>query len=187
MPSSSKRAPISHAVRPGQPVEVGVAAHPHKTFTGRVTAVSPIIDEGRRNFAAQARLANDHRLLRPGMFADVTVLLPATTQVVVVPATAISYSPAGDSAFLIRERRAAEGAASAGEQAADGARAAADGREELISTRVIVQTGERRGGEIAVLDGIAAGDRVVTAGQLKLYEGARVTVSDEDAADGRRA
>ena len=154
-------------VEPGQHVEIGVAAYPDKQFAGQVTAVSPVVDEGTRNFTVQARLDNSHRLLRPGMFADVTLVLPDEVAVITVPATAISYSPAGDTAFVIREpdtEPSSQGPAAAGPTV----------------TRVAVGAGERRGNRIAITTGLAAGDRVVTAGQLKLYESAPVAVEPEE-------
>jgi membrane fusion protein (multidrug efflux system) len=45
----------------------------------------------------------------------------------------------------------------------------------------LVQVGERRGPDVAILAGIAAGERVVTAGQIKLYDGASVSISSADA------
>lgn len=151
-------------VASGQQVQIEVAAYPHKPFNGVVTAVSPVIDEGTRNFAVQARLDNENLLLRPGMFADVTLMLPAEVSVITVPATAIAYSPAGDTAFVIQASATAEQAAPT----------------PLTVTRVAVGPGERRGDRVAITSGLAAGDRVVTAGQLKLYEGAPVTVEPDE-------
>lgn len=171
------------AVEPGQRVAIDVAAYPSKRFTGEVVAVSPVVDEGTRNFAVQARLANAHRLLRPGMFADVTLELREQLSVVTVPATAISHSPSGDTAFLIREPGApppsAPGAPGSGGPAAAEPDASAQPPQPTV-TRVPVETGAQRGERIAVTSGLDVGDRVVTAGQLKLFEGAPVAVDPDE-------
>lgn len=85
----------------GQAVEVAVDAFPDRQFAGTVNAISPEVSETTRNFNVQATLPNDARLLRPGMFAQVTVALAEWRNVVTVPATAISYSPPGDAVFVV--------------------------------------------------------------------------------------
>lgn len=121
-------------------------------------------------------MPNDERLLRPGMFANLTITLPEERKVVTVPASAISYRPSGDSVFVVRSARAPKAqAGGASRTAANASKAPAH-----TVTRVFVKTGERRGRQIAVLKGIEPGDRVVTAGQLKLFEGAPVVVSADD-------
>jgi membrane fusion protein (multidrug efflux system) len=79
----------------GQAVEVSVDAFPERQFAGTVHAISPEVSEATRNFDVQALLPNEECLLRPGMFAQVTVGLSEGRDVVTVPATAISYSPQG--------------------------------------------------------------------------------------------
>jgi RND family efflux transporter MFP subunit len=135
----------------GQPIELRVDAHPRRAFAGTVSAINPRVDAQTRNFRVQGRLPNEERLLRPGMFASLAVILPDEREVVTVPATAVTYSPSGDSVFVVRESQTV--------------------------ARLPVKTGERRGARVAILEGVAPGDRVVTAGQLKLFEGAPVTIA----------
>jgi membrane fusion protein (multidrug efflux system) len=192
-------------LQPGQPIELTVDAWPDRRFTGEVIAVSPRVDETTRNFAVQGRLPNGERLLRPGMFATLTVTLPDARDLIVVPSSAISYSPSGDSVFVVRPTAAASapqassaplGASApptapengtalprAGAASMPGAGPAAP---PLVATRVLVQTGERRGTRTAVRAGLHAGDRVVTAGQLKLFPGAPVIVSPAESIPSRR-
>jgi multidrug efflux pump subunit AcrA (membrane-fusion protein) len=68
-----------------------------------VYAISPEVYETTRNFHVQAILPNEEHLLRPGMFAQVTVALGEQRDVVTVPATAINYSPQGDAGFVVVE------------------------------------------------------------------------------------
>ena len=160
----------------GQPIELAVDAWPERRFTGTVSAINPQVDRQTRNFQVQGRLPNDERLLRPGMFAKLTVTLPEERKVITVPASAISYSPSGDSVFVVRPAQAPKVPANG----ASGAAANASKAPVHTVARVLVKTGERRGRQIAVLQGIEPGDRVVTAGQLKLFKGAPVVVSADD-------
>ncbi len=68
---------------------------------GKITAINPDVDSATRNVRVEATLANaDERLLRPGMFVDVEVILPAQEhKVLVIPATSVLYAPFGDSVF----------------------------------------------------------------------------------------
>ena len=151
-------------VETGQPVEVQVQAYPGQMFNGRILALDPGVEVGSRSFRLRAELGNPDGRLRPGMFADVRILLPQVDAVITVPDTAISYAPYGDSVFLI--------------ESVDGA---------LQVTRRQVETGARREGRVAVLSGLSVGDRVVSAGHNKLRNGQAVTVDDQPAPGERAA
>lgn len=148
-------------LEPGLTVRVTTAAYPNRTFTGKITAINSKVEEATRNVRVQATVDNSQRLLMPGMFVDVAVLLPVTKKVVTLPQTAITYNPYGDSVFIVQPPE--EG----GEQALP------------TVTRVFVKTGETRGNQVQILKGVEPGQRVVTAGQLKLREGARVRIDNE--------
>lgn len=148
----------------GQKVEVRVAAYPQRVFRGIVQAVSPAVDQATRNVEVRALLENPEHLLRPGMFAKVATLLPEQDQVLTLPREAITFNTYGDSVFVI----------SSGEGEQEG--------KQVVQRRQI-QTGAVRGERVAVLSGLSAGERVVTAGQVKLRNGAEVTIAEsEDAA-----
>lgn len=143
----------------GQAVEVAVDAFPDRQFAGTVNAISPEVSETTRNFNVQATLPNDAGLLRPGMFAQVTVALAEWRDVVTVPATAISYSPQGDAVLVVVEPSAVD---------TPGTPVAPVGSPPPTASlptvkRTLVQVGERRGTNIAILTGVARGERVVTA------------------------
>jgi membrane fusion protein (multidrug efflux system) len=147
----------------GQTVQVGVQAYPGETFPGRITAISPGVEEGTRSVKVRATLANPDRRLRPGMFAELRVLLPQGPAVLTVPATAITYNPYGDSVFVVTP-----------------------GAPGPTVQRRQVETGEVREGRVAVVSGLAAGERVVSAGQVKLRNG-MVVAPDDRPAPGERA
>ncbi|MFZ3204880.1 MAG: efflux RND transporter periplasmic adaptor subunit [Pseudomonas sp.] len=152
----------------GQRVRVQVAAYPDEVFEGRIAAINPKVEATTRNLLVRARLANPDEKLLPGMFANLQVLLAGETPQVLVPETAITYTLYGNSVYVIEEQ-AAEGDA-------DSPANAADGQPVLRVERRFVETGERREGQVVILKGLQAGERVVSAGQLKLDSGARVVI-----------
>jgi membrane fusion protein (multidrug efflux system) len=98
-PAGSQRTPT------GLAVQVTIDAFPDREFTGRIEAIDPRVSTTTRNLRARATLPNPDEALRPGMFARVEVQLPGA-QVIVLPATAIVYSPYGDSVYVVAEGRA---------------------------------------------------------------------------------
>lgn len=137
-------------LRPGQAVALQSDTLPDELFTAVVSAIDPLVDADGRAVVMRAALDNPQGRLRPGMFGRVRVTLQARPAVPVVPEEAIMPG-AGANAHVFR---------------------VVDGRAE----RVAVRTGVRRGNLVEVVDGLALGDTVVTAGQLRLRDGARVRV-----------
>lgn len=167
----------------GQAVQVTVDSLTGRQFAGTITAIEPEVDAGTRNFLVQATLDNPEHTLRPGGFARVRAEVGNGERVIVIPQTAISFNPYGNSVYVISEREAPEGQASAPVAVrADGSQ---DNGPELIVRQRFVQTGATRGDLIAVTQGLEPGDRVATSGLLKLRNEAVVVISDrvEPAAD----
>jgi membrane fusion protein, multidrug efflux system len=149
----------SAQLKVGQTVRIAVDAYPGRTFEGKITTIEPQIATDTRNIRVQATIANPDRILKPGMFATTTVVLPDKPPVVVVPETAVDYTLYGDSVYLLTEKKED------------------DGKTSLTAVRTFVQVGNRAGGHAEILKGLKPGDRVVAVGQLKLQSGAAVTVS----------
>ena len=145
----------------GQVVRIAVDAYPGQTFEGKITTIEPQIASDTRNIRVQATIANPERILKPGMFATTTVVLPDKPAVVTVPETAVDYTLYGDSVFLITEKKEA------------------DGKTTLTAVRTFVQTGNRVDGRAEILKGLKPGDRVVAVGQLKLQSGSPVVISSD--------
>lgn len=148
----------------GQGVRVRAAPYPDQTFEGSILAISPAIDQGTRNVMIRAELKNPELKLRPGMFARVSTLLPVQEAVATLPRQAITFNTYGDSVFLIEEK---------------------DGK--TVAQRRQVKTGAVRGDEVAVLSGLKAGDRVVSAGQVKLRNGQEVAIQSPNEQPGGAA
>lgn len=171
----------------GLPVTVQADALPGRGFQGKITAIEPEIDRATRNFMAQASFENPDHGLRPGMFAKVQLQHGAPRDVLVVPQTAISFNPYGNSVYVIRAGEApaqtgqtgeANAQASAGESQPP-APQVAEASPLLTVKQRFVRTGTQRGDLIEVIDGLAAGERVVTSGLLKLRNDAVVAINNE--------
>lgn len=145
----------------GQGVKVELDALPGKTFNARVQAVDPLLDANGRSIAVRAALPPaPGGELRPGMFARVTTVFAINEAALVVPEEAIV--PQAGKQFVMTLAREGEG---------DGAK--------LVSRRVEVQLGVRRGAQVQITKGLAEGDTVVVAGQQRLQkDGTPVRVVD---------
>jgi membrane fusion protein, multidrug efflux system len=151
----------SGSLKVGQTVRLRVDAFPGRTFEGQISTIEPQIATDTRNIRVQATIANPDKILKPGMFASTTVVLPDKPAVITVPETAVDYTLYGDSVFLIEEKKSD------------------DGKTSLVANRTFVQTGNRIEGRAEILKGLKAGDRVVALGQLKLQSGAAVSISTD--------
>jgi membrane fusion protein (multidrug efflux system) len=130
-------------------------------FSGKITAVDSVVNEATRNIQVQATLANPEGKLRPGMFVRAQVVLPATSTVVALPASAISYAPYGDSVFIVADMKGPNGKTYRGVH------------------QQIVKLGAARGDQIAVTSGVETGQEVVTSGVFKLRNGAAIQVNNK--------
>jgi multidrug efflux system membrane fusion protein len=153
----------SAALKVGQTVRVMVDAYPGRNFEGKITAIEPQVATDTRNIRVQATIENPEHILKPGMFATTTVVLPDKPPVVTVPETAVDYTLYGDAVFLIAEKKAD------------------DGKTSLAAVRTFVVTGNRVNGRTEILNGLKPGDRVVSVGQIKLQSGAAVSISPDPA------
>ena len=151
----------SGQLKVGQIVRIAVDAYPGRTFEGKITTIEPQVATETRNIRVQATIQNPDKILKPGMFATTTVVLPDKPPVITVPETSVDYTLYGDSVYLVTEKK--------GE----------DGKTGLTVTRTFVQTGNRIGGRAEILKGLKEGDRVVAVGQLKLQSGAAVEISND--------
>jgi membrane fusion protein (multidrug efflux system) len=147
-------------VHAGQPLIIRVDAYPGREFSGQVMAISPQVRAQTRDVRLEGLVNNKTEELLPGMFAEVATRLPVQEEVVTLPQSAITYSPYGDSVFVIRE-------------------SVDDNGETVLAVDTLyVQTGDMRGDQVAIVSGITAGDRIVTAGQIKLRNGSRVVIDN---------
>ncbi len=136
-------------IRNGQSLTVTVDAYAGESFSGAIYAIEPSVDEATRTVLLRARLPNPGVRLKPGMFARVSLVLAQRENALLVPEQAIV--PRGDGQFVFR---------------------VVEGRARLTK----VETGLRRPGEVEVTSGLEAGQTIVADGQLKLQDGAAVSL-----------
>lgn len=124
-----------------------------KTFTGTIQSMTPNLEENTRQARVRAVFDNPDALLTPGMFANVTVELPASDELIILPNAAITYNPYGNAVYVVK-------------------------KDNTVSQR-FVKTGLTRGDLVVIEDGIEVGEEVVTAGQLKLRNGSEIIIDNE--------
>ncbi|NNA65234.1 efflux RND transporter periplasmic adaptor subunit [Pseudomonas gessardii] len=151
----------------GQEVQVHVSAYPKQTFPGTLSAINPKVESSTRNVLVRATLANPDTKLLPGMFSSLQVLLPDPQAQVVIPESAITYTLYGNSAYVVVQKKAADGSLEKD----------ASGQPILIAERRFIETGERRDGLVLVTQGLSRGEQVVSAGQIKLDTGAHIAIT----------
>ena len=169
----------------GSVVELSADAYPGQTFKGEVEAFDAKLNQDARMLMVRARVPNPDRQLLPGMFANVAVLAGEPKEVVTVPRTALTYSLYGDSVWVVKEgapepppptpTASTEGVASA---AAADVTGTVPPEPKLTVERRFVRIGATQGDRIAILEGVRAGEEIVTSGQLKLQPGAAVKIDN---------
>jgi membrane fusion protein, multidrug efflux system len=161
----------------GQDTVSVVDAYNRRKFPAKLTTIEPQVGADTRTIKLQATLANPDHLLMPGMYAHVHVVLPSLPDVVTVPETAVEYTLYGDSVFVVTEDTAPPAPAPASGQAT----APVPSGPALKVKRTFVKTGDHFDNKVAILEGLKPGDRVATSGQIKLTDGAAVTLITSDA------
>ncbi len=154
------------AIQIGMPVRVTIEGTQGAPRDGTVAAVDPTVDSTTRTIRVRAAVPNKEETLRPGMFANVSVLLPQQGNLVTVPATALVHASYGDSVFIVEDKKDESGAASGDKSA-------------KVARQQFVRVGASRGDFVSIVDGVAAGQNIVSAGAFKLRNGSSITVNNE--------
>jgi RND family efflux transporter MFP subunit len=156
----------------GQQATIQLDPFPGRTFTGKIAAIDARVSQDTRNLLVRAEFPNpDHKLL-PGMFANIAVTTGAPVDVLTLPRTAIIFSLYGDNVFV------AKPAPSAPPKAGEAQAAPSDAKPSFIAERRFVRVGETRGERVSVLEGVSAGELVVTSGQIKLQPNGPIVIDD---------
>jgi membrane fusion protein (multidrug efflux system) len=148
-------------IKTGLAVRVQTDALPGKVFEGTITALNPQVEAATRNIMVQGTIKNSELLLRPGMFATVTLVLPEQQTVLAIPATGVLNAPYSDSVFIV-------------ENAPDNSTAAGG----KVVRQQFVRLGIRQGDFVAVSAGLKQGDMIVSTGVFKLRNGQAVAVDN---------
>jgi membrane fusion protein (multidrug efflux system) len=154
--------------RAGVGTKVQVAVGGQQSYEGEIVAIDPTVDPATRNLRLRAKVPNHDDALRPGMFVTVTVVLPGTTEVLLVPQTAIVHAPFGDSVFIVEDKP----------PGAPGMRTTPDGKTVKVARQQFIRTGQERGDFVAITEGVKAGQTVVAYGGFKLRNGSPIVVDN---------
>ncbi|WP_291932991.1 efflux RND transporter periplasmic adaptor subunit [Limnohabitans sp.] len=153
-------------IRAGQKAQLTVDALPGRPFTAIVQAVDPLIEANGRSVGVRGCIDNRQQQLRPGMFARVNAVFGSRDNALVIPEEAII--PQGGRTFVVKV-------------------VPGDKPENLVSERVAVKVGLRQPGKVEIVEGLSAGDTVVTAGHQRLQkDGTAVRVVDLSQPGGPR-
>jgi len=127
-------------VKEGDPVEMQLAGIPGKTFTGHLIYIYPYADAKTRTIKIRLVFDNPDLLLKPDMFAEVTIYADTQNEAIVIPAEAIIRSGTRKQVFIVRSQ----------------------GKFEPR----LVTLGLSSSGKVTILEGVEAGERVVTSAQF---------------------
>ena len=145
-------------VQRGQTATLDIDAMPGKKYAALIQAIDPLIDANGRSVGVRGCIDNRALQLRPGMFARVSTVFGVREKALVIPEEAIV--PQGGKQFVVKLVDGIEG-------------------KPKTSQRVEVKVGLRSPGKVEILQGLAIGDTVVTAGQQRVQrDGTAVTVVD---------
>ncbi len=133
-----------------------------REFVGKLTAINSAVDTVTRNLTLQATLENPDHALRPGMFIKIDIVLPEKHKSLVIPGSAISYAPYGDSVFVIEKQKDNK-----------------TGKESQVLRQQFVRVGEARGDFVSITTGLKAGETVVGTGVFKLRNGMAVAINND--------
>ena len=145
-----------------QEVQLSVDTIPNKVITGKITVIEPVVDVNTRNVAVEATFENKDKILKPGMFANVEVIIGKPKPFITVPQTAISFNSYGNVIYIVEKMQK-------------------KGKEKKSVLKVkqrFVTTGKTRGEQIQVLKGLKQGEQLVTSGQLKLHNGSEIHINN---------
>jgi cobalt-zinc-cadmium efflux system membrane fusion protein len=136
-------------VQPGQEVGFTVLAYPDRTFTATINYVSAGLDSTTRRLMVRATIDNPERLLKPEMYANVSIVTAKDLAGVAVPREALIYEGSTVRVWVAND-------------------------DKTIELREI-KTGLTNGHMVQAVDGLRAGERVVTKGSLFIDRAASAT------------
>jgi len=137
--------------RVGAPVELTVAPYPGERFPGEVFFVSPTLDPATRRIILKAWIDNRDRRLRSGLFARIHMQVDERENAIQVPEAAVVFDRRGAYVWRVGE--------------------------DMVVSRVPIETGLRRDGRVEITLGLQPGDRIVTVGTHKVDEGDKVVAA----------
>jgi membrane fusion protein (multidrug efflux system) len=144
------------ALHPGQSVLARSSAYPKRSIEGVVSTIDTRVDPVTRAVTIRAEIDNADGLLRPGMFLTVELVYGRTNDALMAPEESVLVVDGGAYIFVIQEGKA---------------------------QRVPVRLGRRRPGRVEIIEGLNAGDQVITGGVQKVRPGSDVAIRNAPKAE----
>ncbi|NNM73472.1 efflux RND transporter periplasmic adaptor subunit [Enterovirga aerilata] len=141
----------------GQKIRVRVDAFPDRVFEGAVYAIDPVVDVNGRAIRLRARIPNPDLLLKPGLFARVSIVTDIRESAVVVPESAVVPDGSAKAVYVVEGDKA-----------------------RLVRVRL----GKRLPGRAEIAEGLKPGQRIVTTGQMRLRDGSPIEAVQPQAKAG---
>jgi len=142
----------------GQKARVFIDAYPDKTFEGVIENIAPVVGGTSRTATARVRIENPERLLLPGMFARIRILLYSKKNTLVIPTDSLQGSEGSQFAFVIHPE------------------------EEVVEKRAL-SVGYTRPDYSQIDAGISEGEMVAVSGLERLEDGIKVRVLEVQEAE----
>jgi membrane fusion protein (multidrug efflux system) len=136
----------------GQPVQMRVDAVPDRNFQGGIYAIDPVVDVNGRAIRLRANIPNADLALKPGLFARLAITIDRRENAMVVPEMAVVPDAVGKMVYVVENGKA---------------------------KRISVEIGKRLPGKVEIVSGLKADMQIITAGQMRLRDGAPIAIKDK--------
>ena len=152
----------SAKITAGTPAKIGVDAFPEKVFDAKIYSIYPALDEQTRTVQSEIRLKNDDLLLKPGMFARVTLITKRKDDVVVIPRDVVLGGKIDRHYVYVVDSHASQSDNSA--------------KAGIIACKRFVKVGISQADRYEITEGLKAGETLVVNGMNYLADGMSVEV-----------
>lgn len=165
----------------GQKIQAFSEAYENTTFKGKVVATGSEIDSKTRAIQVRAKLTNQAKKIKPGMFLNVHLMLPPEKNITTVPQSAINYTLYGDSVYVLHPIKNDKGKIKkASYNSPQNPTKKIQTDQKLYKAKLNqVKIGRLQGKKASITKGIQSGVKVVTSGQIKLKDGDKVIINNQ--------
>ena len=139
-------------LKTGQPVQMKVDAVPDRKFQGQIYAIDPVVDVNGRAIRLRANIPNADLVLKPGLFARLAITVDQRENAILVPEMAVVPDAVGKMVYVVDKGKA---------------------------KRVTVELGKRLPGKVEIVSGLKPDMQIITAGQMRLRDGAIIVIKDK--------
>jgi len=145
----------------GMKVAIKTDGDGQTSLEGKISAINPKVENANRSVLVRAAMDNPGGKLLPGTPVTLDVFTGKVDHYLTVPTTAVTYNPYGSTVFVVSESGKDEA-----------------GKPKYVANQTFVTTGPARGDQVSVLSGLKEGETIITAGQMKVQNGAAVVINN---------